>query len=333
MLFAFVGADEFSKDCRIEKFWTESLVGGSLRKVFFATDSSKEENSIVANVAQALTPSFFEPAASVLIRHSEFLAAEEQRNLASLLTDLCKSGSFQGNLAIDYFKPDKKSSLWKFLEKQGVVENFEPPSKYGDAIQKWITQLVQKTFQKKINSEAALYIADAIGTDTKRIYSEIKKIFLYDSNIQEINIQHSQLFIKQNREINAYELQDFFGFRNLRAFLPKFRRILAEEGDEAFMPVVGALRSHCLNLLPIQAMRAKKISEYEIPTKILPPNQVFLYKKNRLSEQSSCWSLEGLQKAILRLDEISYGKKIGYYKDLPSFELAICYILLNNGST
>jgi len=328
MLFAFTGSDEYAKDCRIEKFWAESLVGGSQRKVFFATDSSKDESSLVASVVQALTPSFFEPAASVLIRHSEFMTAEEQRSLASLLTDLCKGDGFQGNLAIDFFKPDKKSSLWKFLEKQGVVENFEPPSKYGDAIQKWIVGLVQKVFQKKINSEAALYIADAIGTDTKRIYGEIKKILLYDGNIQEINVQHCHLFIKQNREINAYELQDFFGFRNLRAFLPKFRRILAEEGDEAFMPVVGALRSHCLNLLHIQAMRAKKISEYDIPTRILPPNQAFLYRKNHLPEQSSCWLPGSLQKTILRLDEISYGKKVGYYRDLPSFELAICELLV-----
>ncbi|GBU24186.1 hypothetical protein R83H12_00814 [Fibrobacteria bacterium R8-3-H12] len=331
MLFAFAGSDEYAKDCRIEKFWAESLVGGSQRKVFFATDSPKEESSLVASVAQALTPSFFEPAASVLIRYSEFMAAEEQRSLASLLTDLCKGDGFQGNLAIDYFKPDKKSSLWKFLEKQGVVENFEPP-KYTNAIQKWVTELVQKTFNKKINSEAALYIADAIGADTKRIYNEIKKIFLYDSSIQEINVQHCCLFIKQNREINAYELQDFFGFRNLRAFLPKFRRILAEEGDEAFMPVVGALRSHCLTLLHIQAMRAKKISEYEIKSRILPPNLAFVYQKNRLPEQSSCWLPGSLQKTILRLDEISYGKKIGYYRDLPSFELAICYILLGNGN-
>jgi DNA polymerase III delta subunit len=327
MLFAFAGSDEFAKDCRIEKFWAESLVGGSLRKVFFATDSPKEESSLVASVAQALTPSFFEPAASVLIRHSEFMTAEEQRNLASLLADLSKGGSFQGNLAIDFFKPDKKSALWKFLVKQGVVENFEAPSKYGNAIQKWIMEMVQKSFQKKINSDAALYIADAIDADTKRIYSEIKKIFLYDGSIQEINVQHCQLFIKQNREINAYELQDFFGFRNLRAFLPKFRRILAEEGDEAFMPVVGALRSHCLNLLHIQAMKAKGIPEYDISARVLPPNQAFLYRKNRLPEQSSCWLPGSLQKTILRLDEISYGKKIGYYRDLPSFELAICGLI------
>jgi DNA polymerase III delta subunit len=328
MLFAFTGYDEYTKDCRIEKFWAESLAVGSLRKIFFATDSSKEESSLAANVAQALIPSFFEPEPSILIRHCEFMAAEEQRNLASFLTDLSKGGSFQGNLAIDFFKPDKKSVLWKFLEKQAVVENFEPPSKYGDAIQKWITELVQKVFQKKINSAAALYIADAIGVDTKRIYGEIKKILLYDSNIQEINLQHCYLFIKQNREISAYELQDSFGFRSLQAFLPKFRRILAEEGDEAFMPVVGSLRSHCLTLLHIQAMRAKKIPEYDIKARVLPPNQAFLYQKNRLPEQSSCWSLGSLQKTILRLDEISYGKKIGYYKDLPSFELAICGLIV-----
>jgi DNA polymerase III delta subunit len=327
MLLVLAGSDEFAKDCRIVKFWKESLVGGSQRKVFFATDNAKEENSLVANVAQSLTPSFFEPASSVLIRHCEFMLAEEQRSLASILVDLSQGGGFRGNLAIDFFKPDKKSVLWKFLEKQGGVENFEPPSKYGDAIQKWITELVQNYFQKKINSEAARYIADAIGQDTKRIYGEIKKILLYNSDIQEINIEHCRLFIKQNREINAYELQDFFGFRNLQAFLPKFRRILAEEGDEAFMPVVSALRSHCLTLLHIQSMRAKRIPEYDISARILPPKQAFLYRKNRLPEQSSSWLPGSLQKAILRLDEISYGKKVGYYRDLPSFELAICELI------
>ncbi|MCL1955800.1 MAG: hypothetical protein FWF63_00625 [Fibromonadales bacterium] len=327
MLFAFAGSDEFAKDCRIEKFWAESLVGGSQRKVFFATDSSKEESSLVASVAEALTPSFFEPAASVLIRYTEFMPAEEQRALAGLLTDLCKDG-FQGNLAIDYFKPDKKSVLWKFLEKQGVVKNFEPPSKYGNAIQKWVADLVQKTFNKKINSEAALYIADAIGADTKRIYNEIKKIFLYDSSIQEISMQHCHLFIKQNREIKPYELLDSFGFRNLRVFLPKFHRVLAEEGVDAFMNVVGAIRGHCLSLLHIQAMRAKKIPDNEIAARILPPNQVFFYKKNHLPEQSACWLPSSLQKAILSLDEISFGKKVGYFKDIPSFELAICELLV-----
>jgi len=323
MLFAFAGSDEFTKDSRIEKFWAESLVGGSLRKVFFATDSSKEESSLVANVAQALTPSFFEPAASVLIKYTEFLFAEEQRSLASLLTNLCQGG-FKGNLVVDFIKPDKKSVLWKFLEKHSVVENFEPPK----SIQKWIVTMVQKTFNKNINSEAALYIADAIGTDTKRIYNEIKKIFLYDSNIKEISMQHCHLFIKQNREIQPYELLDSFGFKNLRAFLPKIRRILSEEGKDTFMPTVSTLRGHCLNLLHIQAMKAKKIPDHEIAARILPPHRVFSYKTNRMPEQSSCWLSGSLQKTILRLDEISYGKKVGYFRDLPSFELAICELLI-----
>jgi len=141
-------------------------------------------------------------------------------------------------------------------------------------------------------------------------------------------MQHCSLFIQQNREIPAYELQDSFGFRNLNAFLPKFRRIIAENGDEAFMPVVSALRNHCLSLLHIQSMKAKRISDYEIRSKALPPNRVFLYEKSRLPEQSSRWRAGTLQKAILFLDELSYGKKVGRYKDLPSFEMAICGLLV-----
>jgi len=326
MLLALVGLDEFAKDERIAKFQEESKVGGSQLKVFFASDYQKEENPLIPNIAQALTPSFFEPAASVLVRHCEFMPAEEQRRLADFITSYSQAGVFPGNLALDFSELDKRSVLWKLFDKAKSAETFDPP-KY-DGIQKWVVNHVKKHFiGRSINIAAAQYIADAIGGDTKRIHNEIKKILLYEKNIKEITIQHCSLLIPQNRDIPAYELQDFFGFRNLNAFLPKFRRILAEKGDEAFMQVVSALRNHCLSLLHIQAMKAKKISDDEISTKALPPNRIFLYKKSRMPEQSSCWRAGSLQKAILFLDELSYGKKVGRYRDLPSFEMAICSLL------
>jgi DNA polymerase-3 subunit delta len=321
MLLALVGLDEFAKDERIAKFWEESLTGGSQRRVFFATDS-QDETPLTANIAQALTPSFFEPAASVLVRHSEFMSADEQRSLVNFL-----SGGFQGNLALDFSEIDKRSVLWKFLEKQGTAESFEPP-KYSNAIQKWVSNHVQKYFKRSINSVAAQYIADAIGGDTKRINTEIKKILLYDNSIQEINIQHCSLFIKANRVVPPYELQESFGFRKLDAFLPKFRRITLETWEEAFMPIVISLRNHCMTLLHIQAMRSKKIPDNEIAARILPPRQTFFYQKNHLPEQSSRWTADALQKTILQLDEISYRKKMGFHYDLSSFELAICGLML-----
>ena len=327
MLLALVGLDEFAKDERIAKFWKESLVGGSQPKIFFASDYQKEESFLIPNIAQALTPSFFEPAASVLVRHSEFMLAEEQRRLADFITGYSQAGVFPGNLALDFSELDKRSVLWKLFDKAKAAETFDPP-KYNDAIQKWVVNHVKNHFGISINIAAAQYITDAIGGDTKRIHSEIKKILLYDKNIKEISMQHCSLFIQQDREIPAYELQDPFGFRNLNTFLPKFRRILAENGDEAFMPVVSALRNQCLSLLHIQAMKAKKIPDYEIRTRALPPNRIFLYEKSRMSEQSSCWRAGSLQKAILFLDELSYGKKVGRYRDLPSFEMAICGLLM-----
>ncbi|MDR0517720.1 MAG: hypothetical protein LBH25_11815 [Fibromonadaceae bacterium] len=322
MLLAIVGLDEFAKDERIAKFWEESLKNGSQRKVFFASDYSRDGVSLTADVASALAPSFFEASASVLVRHSEFMLADELKRF----TDFISKG-VQGNLLLDFSELDKRSALWKLLEKSNAAETYDPPSKYGDAMQRWVANHVQKHFQRNINLEAARYIVDAIGADTKRIHSEIKKILLYDESIKEINMQHCVLFIEQNREVPAYELQESFGFRNVQAFLPRFRRILAEEGDNAFMPIVGALRSHALNLLHIQSMRAKRIPDNDIASKVLPPRQSFLYQKNRLPEQSARWTQSSLQNAILRLDEISYGKKIGFYADLPSFELAIFSII------
>lgn len=319
MLLALVGSDEFAKEERIAKFREESVKNSLPFKVFFAS-SPKENMSFTAEIASAMAASFFEPVASVLVRHCEFLSADEQGRLASFI-----SGGIQGILLLDFDKMDKRSALWKLFEKLKSVEVFEPP-KYG-AVQRWIENHVQKYFQKRITPQAAQYIADAIGNDTRRINSEVKKNFLYSPALKEINIQHCQLFIGQDREVPAYELQESFGFRDIRVFLPKFRRIIAEEGDGAFMPVVGALRSHALNLLHIKSLRAKKIPDYDIPARILPPNKIFTYQSNRLPEQSSKWGLAALQEVILRLDELSYGKKMGFYSDLPSFELAICGLL------
>lgn len=320
MILALVGSDEFGKEERLELFWKDALADGSQRAIFFATEYIKDESSLAAAVAQAMAPSFFGPGASVLVRHCEYLPAEEQRRLAGFLPEV------QGNLALDFSEIDKRSSLSKFLEKQGVVELFVPP-KYD--FQKWITNHVQKYFGKrKIEHSAALYIADAIGNDTKRVHNEIKKILTYDPAIQEIKLQHCSLFIKQDREVPAYELQMPFGLRNPAEFLPKLRRILAEGGIEAMMPVIGALRSHCITLLHINAMRAKKMPDYDIISRVMLPNQARFYQQNKMPEQSSRWRLDGLQKVILRLDELSYGIKMGSYGDLPSFELAICGLML-----
>jgi len=322
MLLALVGSDEFGKEERIAEFWKEALANGSQRMVFFATEYMRDEGTLTAAVAQAMEPSFFGPGASVLVRHCECMPAEEQRRIASFLPGA------QGNLALDFSELDRRSSLSKYLEKQGVVESFAPP-KYNDKIQKWIMDHVQRHFNKrKIEPAAAIYIMDAIGFDTKRIHSEIEKILIYDSSIQEIKIQHCSLFIKQDREVPAYELQMPFGLRNPAEFFPKLRRILAEGGIEAMMPVIGALRNHCITLLHINSMRLKKMPDYEIINRILLPNQARYYQQNRMPEQSSRWRLDSLQKAILRLDELSYGIKMGSYGDLPSFELAICGLML-----
>ena len=315
MLLALIGLNEFEKEERIARFWEEA--GNAERRVFFGNTVS------IGEIAEAGAPSFFGPGASVLLRHAELMLAEEQRNLADFLK------GFQGNLAVDFTEVDKRSVLYKTLEKLAKVEIFEPP-KYTEGIQKWVINHVQNHFRKKINIDTARYIADAIGADTKRINAEIKKIFLYNSEIKEINMEHASLFIKQNREVPAFELQDSFGFRNIKVFLPKFRRIIREDGDEAFMPIVSALRSHSLTLLHIKSMKAKRMPDWQIRTEALPPNKVWTYEKNRLSEQSSNWSIKTLQKTILFLDELSYGKKMGSYRDLPSFELSICGLFGRN---
>ena len=116
MLLALIGLDEFAKEDRIVKIREQSVKDGLPFKVFFAS-SPKDNISFTAEISSALAASFFEPAANVLARHCEFLPAEELRRL----TDFMSRG-VQGNLILDFTELDKRSALWKFLEKSNATE-------------------------------------------------------------------------------------------------------------------------------------------------------------------------------------------------------------------
>ncbi|GHV13578.1 hypothetical protein AGMMS49938_08350 [Fibrobacterales bacterium] len=325
MLFAFIGEDGFAKNKRTAAFWDSALGEGhskSERKIFFASEyDSNSEKSISEDIAEALAPSFFSTNSAVLVRHCELMLADDTKKLAEFIAT-----GINGSLALEFAEIDKRSALYKKFKDLKAVEEFTPPTIY--TLANWVAAHIKQEFQKNILPQTAQYIADAIGTDTERIHKEIQKIVIYNPATPEITLQLCQLFIPQDREMPAYELQESFGFRNIAAFLPKFRRILTEEGDAAFFSVLGALRSHTLRLLHIQSLKSKRVPDNEIVSKLFLPNQTFLYSKNRFPEQCSRWQPGTLKKTLLELDEISCAKKNGFYSDLPSFELAVCGLMV-----
>jgi DNA polymerase III subunit delta len=76
-------------------------------------------------------------------------------------------------------KPNGRSKAIKLLQKQAQVQEFTP-------IPPWKTQLLVKAVQQaasevgvKLSADAVDWLAEAVGNDTQRLYTELQKLQLY----------------------------------------------------------------------------------------------------------------------------------------------------------
>jgi DNA polymerase III subunit delta len=76
-------------------------------------------------------------------------------------------------------KPDGRSKTIKLLQQQGVVEEFTlAPTWKTDVIQKTVQQTARQ-LNLPITQEAVELLAEAVGNDTRQLFSELEKLKLY----------------------------------------------------------------------------------------------------------------------------------------------------------
>jgi len=320
MIKVFLGEDGFTRQRALERAVQAGLGDRKddplSRQVLHAGDSSIDD--VAARIVESCsTVSMFGPEQAVILKRAESLRASDMEFLSKWLKTEPECLLF-----IEGEKIDGRSEFSKVLKKVAKVEEFELPRAHKMA--EWISSHCRSEFQKSIQSDAAEYLADAIGPDPAIAHAELEKIFQSDANLKSITVELAAKFVVPQREMDSFEIQKPFGERNPQAFVQTLRKLIHQGMDP--IPIVSALYNHSVRLLHVQAMNAERAAPADIAKAcgMMP----FIYNLANMPGQAAKWPPALLPRVIKRLGEIDFELKIGRYANNAEFELAICALIV-----
>lgn len=322
MIVALIGNDKFSKDNRIQKFLDESLGENQndplSKQIVYGTDPNV--SSVAAIIMESCgSVSMFALEQAVVVHNAEAMKADDTKALARWLKDApdCK-------LLLDFEKLAANTELYKALQKAGKVEKYEEPRQYK--MQERISSIVPEYFKKPIEPAASQYLADALGTDTKLVCEELKKVLLFAPDTPKFTYELVRSMVTPRREIPPYEILNFFGMRDSVGFARKLHEILYGNKDNDAIAIVNALYSHAVDLLNFMSLTAKKMSA-EDAAQTLGKNYFLFCKQGNAAECCRRWGKPTLCRVIRRLAELNYEFKSSSWT-VTSQELAIAALVV-----
>lgn len=103
----------------------------------------------------------------------------------------------------------KTTRLHKFLDGQGAIHSCEPLS--GQAVPPWITQRAKNIYGKVIRPDAAMRLAELIGSDLARLDSELQKLSLYTGPEGEISVAAVDALVGFQHEHKVWDFINALG--------------------------------------------------------------------------------------------------------------------------
>ncbi|SHK42616.1 DNA polymerase III, delta subunit [Fibrobacter sp. UWOV1] len=324
MILALIGKDQFSKDKQVDKFLTDALGDRKndplSKQIVYASDTNIP--SVAGLIMESCgAVSMFAPEQAVVVRNADAMKADESKALARWLKDApdCK-------LLLDFDELRATSELYKILQKVGKIEKYEEPKQYK--MQEWIASNVPAHFGKPIEPAASQYLADALGTDTKLVCEELKKVLTYDPDCAKFTYDLVKTMIMPRREIPPYEILNFFGMRDAVGFTRKLHDFLYNNSSKNAdaISLVNALYSHSIDLLNFMSLTAKKMSA-EDAAKALGKNYFLFCKQGNAAECCRRWGKPLLCRVIRRLADLNYEFKSSSWT-VTSQELALAALVV-----
>lgn len=322
MIVALVGEDAFSKELEIEKFLQETLGEKKedplAKKIIYATDTTI--HSLSDTVIEACdTTSLFAEEQAVVIRRAEALKASDAKALAAWI--LTKPSCA---LLFDFNKLLLTSALAKAIKSCGSIQKFDSPKPWE--MEKWIINLCQTKFGRKIEPGASRYLADALGTDTANIASELEKVLQHSPDLKIFPESLVREIIVPQREMLAWEIRESFGNRDAKAYLRKLHELMLLPKIDG-VQIVAALFDYAVQLLHTISMLEQGKSPEEI-AQTLGINSFIFCKKMNEPAKAKKWGKPLLCRVIRRLAELDAEFKNGSCPTKVSRELALAILVI-----
>lgn len=258
-----------------------------------------------------------------LIIVKDFLSQRKSEDQKRIADHLDKASELCIILFYETDSPDKRSSLYKKIQKIGKVEEFNEPN--PNQLTKWILEQAKER-NIKIDFTNANYLSQHCGVNLWTLASELEKLKAYTQD-QEVSKASIDLICTPSLTSSIFKLTDSVAQKNQKASLKIFQ-ILDQSGED-LVKVFFMLVRHFRILIQVQEMVSKGEAAFSITKKL--KQHPFVIQKT--SEQSKNFSAKKLEAIYAKLLEIDIKMKTGgiktYAGDNKEFALAIEQLIID----
>ncbi|MBI1742534.1 DNA polymerase III subunit delta [Candidatus Acetothermia bacterium] len=183
--------------------------------------------------------------------------ADEFKDQEPLVEILNKSLPPHVYLILECEKLDKRSKLYKTIEKKGLAQELSKPDR------RTLPGIVRELLKEKnvrVTAEGFRYLVSAVEPDVGRLEREIEKLACYPHK-GELDVEELKGLVFSDQSGNIFEFLDLVGERKLAVL--KYLRRLLESGEDP-MKLFFMIASQIRSLLSVKSLIATGQSDDEI---------------------------------------------------------------------
>lgn len=241
MIYAFIGEETLLASRALEKLLRELLPESARDFNFDAFEGNQAEAGRLMEAVRTFP--VFADARVVLVSNAQDIRKPEADQLSPFLADVPEST----HLIFVAASVDRRMNFWKGLLEKAKVQEFKPIA--PREVAPWIVgEARQAGYQ--VSSEAADWMASALGTDLSLIQSTLEKVALAAGPDKKIGLALAESCIAAFSWKNVFELSEAVGRKDLGRSLLLFKKMFSE--GESPIALLALLARHFRILLKVK---------------------------------------------------------------------------------
>ena len=319
-LYLLYGEEKFLIESSLKKI--KNLFGETLKGINYVTIDETNLDEIIADLE---TPSFGFEKKLIVAKNTGLFKKEakkkskkdEESIKVKLLDYLNENFSYIKDSVVLVFVEDEadKCELMTFIEKEGVVCNFEfqKPAQIQARI-----KAITNSYKVNIDNPTLSYFIECCGTNMQDLINEIRKLIEYAGENGTITREDIDSLSIKKIESVIFDLTDSLGKKQTKQAIEVLRNLILAK--EPVQKILITLYNHFKKLYLVKiAIQENKDIIYALDLK---PNQTFLV--NKYKNQAGYFKTSEIRTILKELADLDYKYKIGLIDLEVGFEAILC---------
>ena len=305
-LYLLYGEEVFLLESNLKKI--KKLFGEIIPGINYIQIDDTNVDNLISDIE---TPSFGYEKKLIIVKNSGLFKKEGKRKIAKISELKEKVAEYfkrnvsdikEYNVVIFIEDDIEKNSLYKIIEKEGIVCNFEK-QKLADITKR--LKAIFNAYKVSIDSETLKYLIEECGTSMQDLINESRKLIEYAGENGTVSKQDIDLLCTKQIEAVIFTLTDSLGKKDIQAAMQTLKNLIYNK--EPIQKILITLYNHFKKLYFTKIAIEQNINLAEALN--LKPNQLFLTGKYKM--QASYFKTDELRQILQELILLDQNSKIG----------------------